>query len=94
MNERGQISEGDRKRVELLFPSNGILDVAPPTAKAMWKGMVDEIKSRARREGEMINKPNLWAYDLEGLRTLPDLFPDVTKDEIKKEFHRRELRPQ
>lgn len=89
-DERGNLSEGDVRRVNLLLPDSGILKVSPAKARALWKELLQTVRSQARRTGEALNRPELWAYPEQELINLPDIFPEtVTNEQIAAELNRR-----
>lgn len=89
-DERGNLSEGDQRRINLLFPSDGVISVSPPKARVLWSEMLGSVKNTAKRSGETIGRPELWAYSQQELLSLPDLFPEtVTNEQIAAELNRR-----
>lgn len=89
-DERGNLSEGDQRRINLLFPSDGVLSVSPPKARVLWNEMLGSVKNTAKRSGETIGRPELWAYPQQELLSLPDIFPEtVTNEQVAAELNRR-----
>lgn len=93
-DDKGQLSEGDQRRVAKLFPAEGIFNGSPSEARALWDGLINSAKGNARRLGESIGDIQLWAYTDEELASLPRMFPDkVRAEDIIAEWKRRGIKP-
>lgn len=90
--EKGALSEGDVRRMALLFPPDGILSISPSKAESLWEEIQVASRDRAKRLGEQIGQPAIWAYSVNELRNLPDVFPNITARDIAAELLRREKR--